>query len=318
MQLYVDVDRYKAETLGVPINEVFQTLQIFLGSLYINNFNKYGRVFQVNVQADPTYRSNLQNLEDMYVKSIYNEMVPMKSFLSTRYTKGANLVSRFNGFTSAKIIGGASPGYSSGEAMAAMEQLAKEELPTQMTYAWSGEAYQEKATGGTSSGVLLIGVLMVFLILAALYERWSLPFAIILAVPFGLMGAYVAIWWRGISNDVYFNVGLVTLIALSAKNAILIVEFAIIKREEGLSVIEAAIQAAKLRFRAILMTSLTFILGVVPLVISTGAGAASRHSVGTGVFGGMIAATILAVFLVPLHYKLIDQRLEKKKKEKHV
>lgn len=318
MQLYVDLDRYKAETLGVTISEVFQTLQIFLGSLYINNFNKFGRVFQVNVQAEPTYRSNLQNLEDMYVRSIHNEMVPLKSFLSTHYTKGANLVSRFNGFTSAKIIGGAAPGYSSGQAMAAMEQLAKEELPEQMTYAWSGEAYQEKKTGGTSTNVLLIGVLMVFLILSALYERWSLPFAIILAVPFGLMGAFLAIWIRGISNDVYFNVGLVTLIALSAKNAILIVEFAIIKREEGLSVLEAAMEAAKLRFRAILMTSLTFILGVFPLVISSGAGAASRHSVGTGVFGGMIAATILAVFLVPLLYKLIDQRIEKKEKREHV
>ncbi len=316
MQLYIDLDRYKAETLGVTINEVFQTLQIFLGSLYINNFNKFGRVFQVNVQAEPDYRATLQNLGDMYVRSIHNEMIPLKAFLSTHYTKGANLVSRFNGFTSAKIIGSAAPGFSSGQAMAAMEEVAKEALPEAMTYAWSGEAYQEKATGGTSGGVLLIGVLMVFLILSALYERWSLPFAIILAVPFGLMGAFVAIWFRGISNDVYFNVGLVTLIALSAKNAILIVEFAVIKREEGLSVAEAAMEAAKLRFRAILMTSLTFILGVVPLVISTGAGAASRHSVGTGVFGGMIAATILAVFLVPLLYKLIDQRNEKKSSSK--
>jgi HAE1 family hydrophobic/amphiphilic exporter-1/multidrug efflux pump len=197
-----------------------------------------------------------------------------------------------------------------------MEEVAKENLPDQMTYAWSGQAYQERALGGTSFGILAVGVVMVFLILAALYERWSLPFAVILAVPFGLMGAFIAIWIRGISNDVYFDVGLVTLIALAAKNAILIVEFAILKRQEGRTVAEAAIEAAGLRFRAILMTSLTFILGVVPLLISKGAGAASRHSVGTGVFGGMIAATVLAVFLVPLFYKLIDQVVEKREKGK--
>ena len=185
-----------------------------------------------------------------------------------------------------------------------------------MSYAWSGQAYQELSMGGTSMGIMLIGVLMVFLILSALYERWSLPLVVILAVPFGIMGAFIAIWIRGISNDVYFNIGLVTLIALSAKNAILIVEFAIMKREEGMSVADAALHAAKLRFRAILMTSLTFILGVVPLLVSKGAGAASRHSVGTGVFGGMIAATILAVFLVPLFYKLVDQVVEKRSKKK--
>ncbi|MFI0435385.1 MAG: efflux RND transporter permease subunit [Parachlamydiaceae bacterium] len=311
LQLLIDLDRYKTKSLHVPISNVLSTLQIFFGSLYVNLFNKFGQVYQVTVQSDPEYRGAMRNLADMYVRSESQEMIPLKSLVSTRYSQGPNLVSRFNGYPSAKIIGSAAPGYSSGEALAAMAEIAKEELPAQMVSAWSGQAYQELAMGGSSMGILAIGILMVFLILAALYERWSLPLVVILAVPFGIMGAFVAIWIRGMSNDVYFNIGLVTLIALSAKNAILIVEFALIKREEGLSVAHAALEAAKLRFRAIFMTSLTFILGVVPLLISQGAGAASRQSVGTGVFGGMIAATILAVFLVPLFYKLIDQARDK-------
>lgn len=316
LQLYIDLDRYKTQALHVSIGEVLRTLQIFFGSLYVNLFNKFGQVYQVTVQSDPTYRSAVKNLGDMYIRSETQEMVPLKALISTHYAKGPNLVSRFNGYNASKIIGNAAPGYSSGQAMTAMQEVAREILPNQMVSAWSGQAYQELAMGGTSMGILLVGVLMVFLILSALYERWSLPFAVILAVPFGIMGAFVAIWIRGISNDVYFNVGLVTLIALAAKNAILIVEFAILKRKEGLSVRAAALEAAQLRFRAILMTSMTFILGVVPLVISKGAGAASRHSVGTGVFGGMIAATVLAVFLVPLFYQTIDQWIENRSKHK--
>ncbi len=315
LQLYVDLDRYKVQSLNIPITSVLDTFQIFLGSLYVNLFNKFGQVFQVTVQSDPEYRTAIEDLGNMYVRSNTDQMVPLKALMTARYTQGPNLVSRFNGYTASKIIGSAAPGYSSGQAMAAMAEVAKEVLPDQMVSAWSGQAYQEASMGSSSAGILLIGTLMVFLILSALYERWSLPLAVILAVPFGIMGAFIAIWIRGISSDIYFEIGLVTLVALAAKNAILIVEFAITKREEGFSVTEAAIEAAKLRFRAILMTSLTFILGVVPLLMSRGAGAASRHSVGTGVFGGMIAATILAVFFVPFFYQWIDYFVVKRSKQ---
>ncbi len=313
MQLYIDLDRFKARTLGVAISDVFETLQALIGSLYVNDFNKFGRVYHVMMQADPDYRSTVGDLGEVYVRSATRNMVPLNSIVTTKYTNGPTLISRFNGFNASKIIGSAAPGYSSGQAMKAMQEVAKEVLPSDMHYSWAGESYQEMKTGGTSLSILLGGMVMVFLILSALYERWSLPFAIILAVPFGILGALIAVWLRGLSNDVYFQVGLVTLIALSAKNAILIVEFAVIKHEEGLPIIEAALEAARLRFRAILMTSLTFIFGVIPLVISTGAGAASRHSVGTGVMGGMISATIFAIFFVPLFYKLVQFRLRKEK-----
>jgi multidrug efflux pump subunit AcrB len=227
-------------------------------------------------------------------------------------TKGANLVSRFNDFPAAEIIGGAAPGYTSGEAIQAMEEIADEVLIGDMSYGWSGAAYQQIATGGTSTVMLLAGLFMVFLVLSALYERWLMPLAIIMAVPFGTLGAFLAIWIKGMPNDVYFQIGLITLIALSAKNAILIIEFAMMKHKEGMPIIEAALEAARLRFRAILMTSLTFILGVLPLVTSKGAGAASRHSVGVGVMGGMIAATFLALLFVPLFYKVFASLSEKK------
>lgn len=306
LQLYIDLDRFKARSLGVSIGEVFQTLQVLLGSLFINNFNKYGRVFQVVAQAEPKYRESIASIGEVYVKSDTGQMVPLTAIVNAYFKPGPSLISRFNGFVGAQIIGGASPGYSSGQAMNAMEKIAKDLLPLDMTFSWSGESYQEKASGGSSSSMMIGGLVMVFLILAALYEKWMLPLAIVLAVPFGIFGAFIAIWIRGMSNDVYFQIGLITLIALSAKNAILIVEFAVMKRNEGMRIIDAALEAARLRFRAILMTSLTFIFGVVPLVISSGAGAASRHSVGTGVLGGMIGATILAVFFVPLFFKLIE------------
>ncbi|KAF3363019.1 Efflux pump membrane transporter BepE [Chlamydiales bacterium STE3] len=311
MQLFVDLDRYKARSYGVGIADIFQTLQVLLGSLYVNDFNKFGRTFRVTAQAEPNYRYKIDDIGEVYVRSANGEMIPMKSLVTLKYVSGPTLISRFNGFNGARILGHAAPGYSSGQAMDTMEEIARKILPQGMTFAWSGESYQEKATGGTASSVLLGGIVVVFLVLAALYEKWSLPFAIILAVPLGLFGAFVAVLLSGTSNDVYFQVGLVTLIALSAKNAILIVEFAVIKRNEGMPIIEAALEAARLRFRAILMTSLTFIFGVVPLVISSGAGANSRHSVGTGVLGGMISATFFAVFFVPFFYRIIEELTEK-------
>lgn len=311
MQLFADLDRTKARALNVPIGEVYQTLQSFLGSIYVNNFNKYGHVFKVMVQADPEYRSSLEEIGNIFVRSTTGAMVPIKSLVSFRYSYGSNLISRFNTFPAARINGAASPGFSTSQAIAALQEVADEVLPLDMEYAWSGEAYQEIKTGGTAFGVLLGALLLVFLILAALYERWSLPFIILLAVPFGILGALFAVFIRGLENDVYFQIGLVTLIGLAAKNAILIVEFAILRKKEGKDTKTAALEAAKERFRAILMTSFTFILGVMPLAISTGAGAASRHSVGTGVLGGMLSAVSLGVFFIPFFYYLIERRKDK-------
>ena len=312
VQVFADLDRVKARSLNVSIGDVYQTLQSLLGSVYVNNFNKYGHVFQVMVQADVDFRSSLEDIGNIYVKSASGAMVPLKALVTFNYAKGPNLISRFNSFPASKINGSAAPGVSSGTALAVMEEVAKEVLPLDMTYAWGGQAYQEIASGGTSSSALIGALILIFLILAALYERWSLPFAILLAVPFGSLGAFLAVWLRGLENDVYFQIGLVTLIALAAKNAILIVEFAIDRRKEGMGVKEAALLGARQRFRAILMTSLTFVFGVFPLVISRGAGAASRHSVGTGVMGGMILATFFGIFFVPFFYKI----LEKKRGEK--
>jgi len=307
-QYKIHLDREKAKALNVPIAAIFETMQSTFGSLYVNDFTLYGRNFQVNLQAEANFRERPADLKQVFVKSGNGSMIPIDTLLRVERIVGPDQLDRFNAFTAAKVMGNPAPGYSSGQAIAAMQQLAREALPEGYQIAWTGQAFQEIAAGGTGSQAFIFGLIMVFLILAAQYERWSLPFAVVLAVPFALFGALVAIWLRGLNNDVYFQIGLVTLIGLASKNAILIVEFAVLQRREGRSVIDAAVEAAKLRFRPIVMTSLAFILGCVPLAISTGAGAASRHSIGTGVIGGMLAATFIAVFFIPLFYRLVSFR----------
>jgi multidrug efflux pump len=307
-QLNVDVDREKAKTLGIPISDIFAALSATLGNFYINDFNKYGRAWQVLMSAEPGYRNRPDDIGAVYVRSAKGEMIPLSSVATVRYSAGPDVLDRFNNLPAVKVIGQAAPGYSSGQAIAAVERIAAEVLPPDFSFDWGGTSYQEKKSSGAATFALGLAVVMVFLILAAQYERLSLPLSVLLALPFGTFGALAAIWLRGLTNDVYFQIGLVTLLGLAAKNAILIVEFAVLKTHEGMTPSAAAIEAARLRFRPILMTSLAFILGVTPLAISTGAGAGARHSTGTGVMGGMLAATFLAIFFVPLFYRVITER----------
>jgi hydrophobe/amphiphile efflux-1 (HAE1) family protein len=307
-QLRVDVDRERAKALGVPLEELYGALAATMGTYYVNDFNKYGRTWQVLMSADPAYRNRPDDIGKIYVKSQANEMVPLGSLARVSYSAGPDALDRFNNLPGVKIFGQGAPGISTGQALEAVERVAAKTLPADFSLDWSGASYQEKRSAGTSGIALALAVVMVFLILAAQYEKWSLPLSVLLALPFGTFGALAAVWLRGLTNDVYFQIGLVTLLGLAAKNAILIVEYAVLKHEEGLSASAAAVEAARLRFRPILMTSLAFILGVLPLAISTGAGAGARHSVGTGVMGGMIAATFLAIFFVPMFFKLMTDR----------
>ncbi len=307
-QLAIDVDREKAKALGVPISDIYAALSATLGNYYVNDFNKYGRAWQVLMSAEPDARRRPDDIGAVYVRSAKGEMIPLSSLATVRYSSGPDTLERFNNLPSVKIFGAGAPGVSSGQAIARIEEIAKETLPADFSFDWGGTSYQEKKSSGSSTYALGLAVVMVFLILAAQYEKLSLPLSVLLALPFGTFGALAAIWIRGLTNDVYFQIGLVTLLGLAAKNAILIVEFAVIKHHEGLSASGAAIEAARLRFRPILMTSLAFIFGVLPLAISTGAGAGARHSTGTGVMGGMVAATFLAVFFVPLFYKIVVER----------
>ncbi|SEA32319.1 multidrug efflux RND transporter permease subunit [Nitrosospira multiformis] len=308
-RLYARVDRERAKALGVPISEVFDSMQAYFGNLYINDFVKYGRIYRVQTEAQPQYRSRPEDIEKIYVRARNDKghvMIPLNSVITTEFTSGPDPVTHFNGFNSALVLGGAASGYSSGQALDALEQIADEILaPKGYTIDWSGISFQERQAGGKSVLVFAFALLMVFLVLAALYESWSVPLAVILAIPFGILGALLAIWVRELTNDIYFQIGLVTLIGLSAKNAILIVEFANQRYANGEPLLDAAMEAARLRFRPIIMTSMAFILGVFPLVIASGAGAASRNSIGTGVFGGMLAATFLAIFFVPLFFVVI-------------
>jgi HAE1 family hydrophobic/amphiphilic exporter-1/multidrug efflux pump len=307
-QLYVETDREKAKALGVPVDEVYNTLAATLGTFYVNDFNKYGRTWQVLMSAEPAYRKSPDDVGAVYVRSERDRMVPLASLAKVKYSSGPDSLDRFNNLPAVKIFGATQAGYSSGQAIERMEEIARKTLPPEFSFDWGGASFQEKRSGGTSILALGLAALMVFLILAAQYDRWSLPLSVMLALPFGTFGALAAVWIRGFTNDVYFQIGLVTLLGLAAKNAILIVEYAVLKKHEGYTTSAAAIEAARLRFRPILMTSLAFILGVTPLALSTGAGAGARHSAGTGVVGGMLAATFLAIFFIPWFYKLISDR----------
>ncbi|MES2580428.1 MAG: multidrug efflux RND transporter permease subunit [Pseudomonadota bacterium] len=301
-QLFVEVDEAKAISQGVPVADIYATLQSTMGSLYVNDFNKSGRTYRVQLQAEAEYRMKAEDLGKVYVRSNTGKMVPLSALSKVSNIVGAEQLERYNGLLSAKVMGSGAAGVSSGDAIKMVEKIAAENLPENYQIAWTGQAYQEKRTG--SAAVLAFGfaIIMVFLILAAQFETWALPLAVIMAVPFALAGALLAVLVRGMPNDIYFQIGLITLVGLAAKNAILIVEFASQKMEEGMPVAQAAIEAARLRFRPIVMTSMAFVLGIVPLVIATGAGAAARRSMGTGVFGGMMLATFVATIFIPLFF----------------
>ena len=301
-QLYVEVDEAKALSLNVPVADVYQSLQATMGALYVNDFNFNSRTYRVQLQADAPYRSSPDDFGQVYVRSSTGGMIPISALITVKSIVGPEQLERFNGFLAAKVMGNSLPSISSGDAIQIVEDVAREVLPTGYDLAWTGQAFQEKRTGTTSAVAFGFGIVMVFLILAAQYEKWSLPLAVILAVPFALCGALAAVLIRGMPNDIYFQIGLVVLIGLASKNAILIVEFAAQKQAEGLGILEAALEGARLRLRPIVMTSLAFILGVFPLVISTGAGSAARRSMGTGVFGGMLAATFVATIFIPMFF----------------
>jgi len=315
-QYRIDLDREKARSLNVSINSIYTVMQSTFGSLYVNDFTYLGRNFRVYLQSESKFRKTPDDLRYVYVKSNNGTLIPLSTLITVERINGPELINRFNIFPAAKVMGDPAAGYSSGQAIAAMEDTAQKVLGNDYSLSWIGSAYQEKLAGGASTQAFMFGLIMIFLILSAQYERWSLPFVVILSVPFAVFGALLAIWMRGLNNDLYFQIGLVTLIGLAAKNAILIVEFAVLKVEEGLDYARAAVEAAKLRFRPIVMTSLAFTFGVLPLAISTGAGSGSRHAIGTGMIGGMILSTFVATLFVPLMFVLVGELFSKKKKEK--
>ena len=314
-QLRATVDRSKTVLLGVPISDVNSALQAQFGSIVVSQYTQYSRVWNVILQADAPYRENPGDLTKLYTRSNNGKMVPLSAVVSTEYVRGPDLVPHFNGFPAAQIIGSAAPGYSSGDAIKAMQEIARKVLPEGYAYEWSGMAYQEIKSGNTSALAFAFGILIVFLILSAMYESWTLPGSVLMAVPFGIIGALVATWGRGLENDVYFQIGLLVLVGLAAKNAILIVEFAVELRHQGKSILDAAVEAGELRLRPIIMTSLAFIFGCVPLAIALGAGMNARHSLGTGIIGGMIGASSLALLYVPLFFYLFEQLAERGEKK---
>ncbi len=313
-QLYFDVDRDKVKFAGVPLADVFSTMKAYTGSVYVNDFNMFNRIYRVYIQAEAPYREHKENINLFFVRGADNAMIPLTSLGTTSYTTGPGSIKRFNMFSSAVIRGEAADGYSSGQAMEIIEQIARQHLPDNIGVEWSGLSYQEKQAGGQTGMVLALVFLFVFLFLAALYESWMVPVAVLLSLPVAALGAYLGVWGCGLENDVYFQIGLVMLVGLAAKNAILIVEFAKEQVDNGVDVVKAALHASQLRFRPILMTSLAFILGMLPMVIASGPGSASRQAIGTGVFFGMIFAVTVGILFVPFFFVLIYKMKEKMKK----
>jgi multidrug efflux pump len=303
-QLYLDIDRLKARALGVEIADLNETLQSVLGVAYINDFVRQGRILRVQMQAEAETRRTPEDILRIPVKNSRGDMIPLAELAKAQWVVGSPKLDRYNGLPALKIAGGAAPGRSTGEAMEAMEAVAQK-LPPGVGFEWSGTSFEERQSGSQAPFLFGISLIVVFLCLAALYESWSIPFAVMLVVPLGIFGAVSAVMLRGLPNDVYFKVGLIAIIGLSAKNAILIIQFARELQDQGKELLEATLEACRLRIRPIVMTSIAFIFGVLPLAISTGAGANSRHAIGTGVMGGMIAATVLAVFLVPVFFVVV-------------
>lgn len=307
-QFYVEVDEAKAITQGVAIADIYTALQSTMGTLYVNDFNRAGRTYRVQLQAEAQYRMKAEDLGKVYVRSESDAMIPLSALSRIKHVVGPEQLEHYNGLLSSKIMGTTAAGVSSGEAIALVEGIAARTLPEGYQITWTGTAFQEKKLGSAALLAVSMAIVMVFLILAAQFETWALPLAVILAIPFAILGALLAILLLNMNDDIYFQIGMVTLIALTAKNAILLVEFANQQMQQGVDIHQAAIQSARLRFRPIVMTSLTFILGVVPLVIASGAGSAARQSMGTGVFGGMIIATCVATIFVPLFFLLMTQK----------
>ncbi|MBN1282922.1 MAG: multidrug efflux RND transporter permease subunit [Proteobacteria bacterium] len=310
-QLYIDLDRTKAKTLGIAITDIFNTLQAYLGSFYVNDFNKFGRVYRVFVQAKDRFRADVGDISRLYVRSASGDLVPLSALVGVRRITGPQTITRYNLYRSVELNGAPAPGHSSGEAIAAMERLAKRILPAGYGFEWTGTALQEIKSAGLAPLIFALSIAFVFLFLAAQYESWALPLVIMMAVPLAILGALGAQFWRGLYNDIYCQIGLVMLVGLASKNSILLIEFAKDKRDAGATIVEAAVEAARVRLRPILMTALSAIFGFIPLVLAAGAGAASRHSLGTAVFGGVIASTVLTLGIVPVIYVVVQGLAER-------